>query len=58
MPAERPDPGGTVSPGPDHLTATATTPGNPDASTPQAAPGAYEADEEEKRRGRARKPGN
>ena len=59
MTADRPDPGRTPSPGPDHLTATPTTPGDDDGQQPPAAvPGVYEADEEDRQRGRAQKPGN
>jgi hypothetical protein len=58
MTDERPDPAGTPTPGPDHLTAKPTTPGSDDSGTPTAVPGAYEADEEERARGRAVKPGN
>ena len=53
---ERDEPSGTPSPGPDHLTDRALTPG--DDGAPRAVPGAYEADEEEQERGRAMKPGN
>jgi hypothetical protein len=56
---QRDDPSGTPSPGPDNLTEKATTPGSSDESTrPTAAPGVYEADEAERQRGRAVKPGN
>jgi hypothetical protein len=56
---ERNDPGGTPSPGPDNLTAKPVTPGSPGETTqPTAAPGVYEADEDDQRRGRAVKPGN
>ena len=59
MTTDRPDPGGTPSPGPDNLTATPTAPGDDaDDQAPAAVPGVYEADEEDRRRGRAQKPGN
>jgi hypothetical protein len=56
---ERGEPGGTPSPGPGSLTSKPVTPGNSDETTqPTAAPGAYEADEDDQQRGRAVKPGN
>ncbi|WP_346623605.1 hypothetical protein [Blastococcus montanus] len=55
---ERNEPGGTPSPGPDNLTAKPVTPGTDDAGTAAAAPGVYEADEAERERGKAVKPGN
>ena len=55
---ERDEPGGTPSPGPDNLTAKPATPGTDDAHRPTAVPGAYQADENEQRRGRDVKPGN
>ena len=58
MTEERQDPGGTPPPGPEHLTATATTPGENDQSTPRVAPGTYQADEQDRERGRAVKSGN
>jgi hypothetical protein len=54
---DRGEPGGTPSPGPDHLTDGPVVPGAR-GDEPKAAPGAYEADEEEQERGRAVKPGN
>ena len=61
MTDQRPDQGGTASPGPDHLTATPTVPGQAeadDSTGPAAAAGTYEASEEDRRRGQAVKPGN
>ncbi len=55
---ERNDPAGTPSLGLDNLTATPTAPGTDDARQPRAVPGAYEADDAERERGRAVKPGN
>ena len=57
---ERREPAGTPSPGPDDLTATPTTPGDhhPADGRPSAVPGAYEADEGDRERGKAVKPGN
>ncbi len=51
------EPGGTAAPR-GSLTEGATTPGEPDQSPPRAAPGTYEADEDDQRRGRGVKPGN
>ncbi|TYP89158.1 hypothetical protein [Blastococcus xanthinilyticus] len=53
---EHREPGGTPSPGPDHLTDRPVTPGDDGAA--KAIPGAYEADEAERERGKAVKPGN
>ena len=53
---ERDEPGGTPSPGPDSLTQRPLSPGD-DAAT-RAVPGAYDADEPERGRGKAVKPGN
>jgi hypothetical protein len=64
MTAERPDtderhePAGTPSPGPTDLTGRPATPGSADTGTPTAVPGAYEADDAERERGKAVKPGN
>jgi hypothetical protein len=55
---ERDEPAGTPSPGPDNLTAKPATAGTDDAHRPTAVPGAYEADDEERERGKAVKPGN
>jgi hypothetical protein len=56
---ERDDPGGTPSPGQDSLMAKPATAGSGEETTrPTAAPGVYEADEDDQRRGRAVKPGN
>jgi hypothetical protein len=55
---ERNDPGGTPTPGPDNLTAKPATPGSDETTQPTAVPGAYEADDDDQRRGRAVKPGN
>ncbi|UOY02544.1 hypothetical protein [Blastococcus sp. PRF04-17] len=55
---ERNEPGGTPSPGPDDLIAKPVTPGDDDAGTPTPAPGTYQADEAERQRGEAVKPGN
>jgi len=51
------DPAGTRADESDHLTNRATLPGESDPG-PTAAPGAYEADEDEQERGKAVKPGN
>ena len=51
------DPGGTPQSGPDNLIAKPLTPGADDAGA-SAVPGVYEADEAEKERGKAVKPGN
>ncbi len=55
---ERGEPGGTPSPGPDHLTAKPATAGSDETTPPTAVPGAYDADEDEQQRGRAVRPGN
>jgi hypothetical protein len=55
---ERDEPAGTPSPGPGNLTAKPATPGTDDAGTASAVPGAYEADEAARERGKAVKPGN
>jgi hypothetical protein len=55
---ERDEPGGTPSPGPDSLTGKPVTPGTDDAHRPSAVPGAYDADEADRERGKAVKPGN
>ena len=63
MTDERPDtdecdePAGTPSPGPHDLTSRPATPGTADDG-PAAVPGAYEADDAERERGKAVKPGN
>jgi len=51
------DPAGTRSDEPDNLTERATTPGEHEP-TAKAAPGTYQADEEDRERGKAMKPGN
>ena len=51
------DPSGTRADETDHLTNRATLPGESDPG-PTAVPGAYEADDDDKERGRAVKPGN
>lgn len=55
---ERSEPGGTPSPGQGDLTGRPAVPGYDDTRTAKAVPGTYEADEAEKERGRAAKPGN
>jgi hypothetical protein len=55
---ERAEPGGTPSPGRRDLVDAPVTPGADGGERPKAVPGAYEADEEERQRGRAVKPGN
>jgi hypothetical protein len=55
---DRHDPAGTPSPGPDHLAATPAIPGSDDGGRPRAVPGAYEADDEDRERGKVVKPGN
>jgi hypothetical protein len=54
---ERDEPAGTPSPGPSDLTARPAVPGDDDGAA-KAVPGAYEADDEERARGREWKPGN
>jgi hypothetical protein len=54
---ERGEPAGTPSTGPDDLTARPATPGTDDGG-PKAVPGAYEADDADRDRGKAVKPGN
>ena len=51
------EPAGTPSPGPHDLTSRPATPGTEDDG-PTAVPGAYEADDAERERGKAVKPGN
>jgi hypothetical protein len=53
---DRREPGGTPTPGPDSLTDKPASPGGDDG--PSAVPGAYEADDADRERGRAVKPGN
>ena len=55
---ERAEPGGTPSPRQRDLVDAPVIPGADDADRPQAVPGAYEADDDDRERGRARKPGN
>jgi hypothetical protein len=55
---QRAEPAGTAAPGPGNLTAKPVTPGGDDARKPTAVPGAYEADDAERDRGKAVKPGN
>jgi hypothetical protein len=55
---ERDEPGGTPSPGPDDLIDKPLTPGTDDGNRPTAVPGAYAADDAERERGKAVKPGN
>ncbi|CCG03510.1 hypothetical protein [Blastococcus saxobsidens] len=54
----RGEPGGTPSPGPDDLIDAPVTPGADDGGTATATPGVYEADDAERERGKAVKPGN
>jgi hypothetical protein len=54
---ERREPAGTPSPGPGNLTARPLVPGE-DAGEAKAVPGAYEADEQDRARGRAVEPGS
>jgi hypothetical protein len=54
---ERADPGGTPSPGPASLTDAPVVPGRR-GNEPTAVPGSYEADDAERERGKAVKPGN
>jgi hypothetical protein len=54
---ERSEPAGTPSTGQGDLTARPVIPGD-DAGEAKAVPGAYEADEQDRARGRERKPGN
>jgi hypothetical protein len=56
----RPDPGGTAEPQSGSLTRTPTTPEQSAAGEvepPEATPGVYEADDEERERGKQVKPG-
>lgn len=55
---ERNEPGGTPSTGQGDLAARPAVPGDDDAGTAKAVPGAYEADDEERARGSEWKPGN
>lgn len=52
---ERAEPGGSPTSGPDDLIRKPATPGDDGAA---AVPGAYEADEDDRERGKAVKPGN
>lgn len=54
---EKDEPGGTPSHGRHDLIRKPVTPGSEDDGS-SAAPGAYEADDEERERGKAVKPGN
>jgi hypothetical protein len=55
---EHGEPGGSPTSGQDDLIRKPVTPGTDDGSSPTAVPGVYEADDEERERGRAVKPGN
>ena len=57
---DRGEPGGTPSAGPENLTAKPAVPGGngDDGGRPTAVPGAYEADDAERKRGKAVKPGD
>ena len=55
---DRGEPGGTPTPGPGHLTDKPATPGHDDTTQPSAVPGSYAADDADRQRGRAVKPGN
>jgi hypothetical protein len=55
---DRAEPGGTPSRGQDDLTDAPAQPGSGDPGRPAAVPGAYEADDAERERGKAVKPGN
>jgi hypothetical protein len=57
MTEHRHDPSGTRGEETDHLTDRATLPGESDPAA-TAVPGAYDAGEDEKERGKAVKPGN
>ncbi|MDK3254916.1 hypothetical protein [Blastococcus capsensis] len=52
----RGEPGGTPTPGPDDLIDKPTTPGAGNGGT--VTPGVYDADEDDRERGKAAKPGN
>ena len=54
---DRREPGGTPTAGRGDLIDRPVTPGD-EASTTAAVPGAYDADDEDRERGRAVKPGN
>ncbi|MCF6507263.1 hypothetical protein E9549_07555 [Blastococcus sp. MG754426] len=54
---EHREPGGTPSPGPADLTDRPLTPGTDDDGGARAVPGAYEADDADRERGKAVKPG-
>lgn len=55
---ERAEPGGSPTHGQDDLIRTPVVPGTDDAGTSAAVPGAHEADDDERERGKAVKPGN
>lgn len=55
---EQREPGGTPSAGPADLTDRPLTPGTDDDGGARAIPGAYEAGEADRERGKAVKPGN
>jgi len=55
---DRADPAGTPPPGPGNLTSKPATPGYDDAGNSAAVPGVYDADDEDRERGKAVKPGN
>ncbi|MCW2701284.1 MAG: hypothetical protein JWQ45_2819 [Blastococcus sp.] len=55
---DRAEPGGTPSPGPADLTDRPARSGSGEGGAPRAVPGVYEADDVERERGTAVKPGN
>jgi hypothetical protein len=55
---DRAEPGGTPAPGSADLTDRPAQPGTGDSGRPAAVPGVYDADEAERERGKAVKPGN
>jgi hypothetical protein len=55
---EREEPAGTPSPGPGNLTSRPVVPGEDGGGAPKAVPGAYEADDDQRARGKEWKRGN
>jgi hypothetical protein len=55
---DRAEPGGTPSSGPADLADRPAQPGTGEPGRPAAVPGAYDADDADKERGKAVKPGN
>lgn len=55
---ERPEPGGSPTQGQDDLIRKPVVPGTDDTGPSTAVPGAHEADDDDRERGKAVKPGN